>query len=447
MSIRSAVLTVVALCLSVVPGSAQAPQPDSQQGGMQMPMPPAGHDSHQMTSMENPLGIGMARDGSGTSWLPDESPMQGVMRHQGAWMLMLHGNAFLQYIKTGTDRGDDQFGSVNWIMGMAQRPAAGGQFQLRLMLSAEPATVGRCGYPTLLQSGEVCRGEALHDRQHPHDFFMEAAADYRRPIDDSVAFELYGGLAGEPALGPTAFPHRLSAMPNPIAPISHHWVDSSHISFGVITGGVYGRKWKAEASVFNGREPDDQRWDFDFAPLDSYSGRLWFMPNPHWALQVSAGHLKEAEFRPTPPRVDVNRVTASATYQRVVTGRVWATTVAWGRNGENDAPVSHGTGDAHTTSAFTAETAVDVTAKDMVFGRGEIAGKTPSELALPTNTEEVFTLGKLQAGYTRWLHDTHAVRFGVGGSAGMSIVPEGLATFYGGRVGGEFAVFLTVRPH
>jgi hypothetical protein len=235
-------------------------------------------------------------------------------------------------------------------------------------------------------------------------------------------------------------------MPNPIAPISHHWLDSSHISFGVVTGGLYGRKWKAEASVFNGREPDDQRWDFDFAPLDSSSGRVWFMPNEHWALQFSAGHLKEGEFRPSPPRVDVNRLTASATYQRVTDGRVRATTVAWGRNGENDPPVSHGTGDRHSTSAFAVETAADLSPIDTVFGRAEIAGKTPSELALSTDTAEVFTVGKLQGGYTRWLRDTHGLRVGVGGSAGVSIVPEALAPSYGGRIGGEFAVFLTVRP-
>src|SRR5215831_16808400 len=230
---------------------------------MQMPMPKPGDRPHQMMSMpENPLGIDSVRDGSGTSWLPDASPMQGPMRQEGPWMLMLHGNAFLQYIKTGTDRGDDQFGSVNWIMGMARRSAGGGQLLFRLMLSAEPATVGHCGYPSLLQTGEFCDGAALHDRQHPHDFFMEAAADYRRAINGRVAFELYGGPAGEPALGPTAFAHRPSALPNPIAPISHHWLDSTHISFGVVTGGLYGMKWKTEASAFTGGEPDDQRWDF-----------------------------------------------------------------------------------------------------------------------------------------------------------------------------------------
>src|SRR5438876_2951371 len=160
---------------------------------------------------------------------------------------------------------------------------------------------------------------------------MELAADYRRAINDRVAIELYGGPAGEPALGPTSYPHRLSAMPNLYAPITHHWLDSSHISFGVMTGGMYGRRWKAEASIFNGREPDDGRYNLDMGALDSYSGRLWILPTPHWAFQVSAGHLKEAEFRPSAPREDVDRFTASMTYHRLVDDRLWATTVAWGR--------------------------------------------------------------------------------------------------------------------
>ena len=169
---------------------------------MQMPMP--GVDAREAMP-ENPLGIDHTRDESGTSWLPDASPMQGLMRRHGTWELMLHGNAFVQFITTGGDRGDDQFGSINWVMGMAQRRAAGGQLQFRGMLSLEPITVGKCGYPNLLQSGELCDEISTHDRQHPHDLFMEVAADYRRAINDAVAFELYGGPAAEPALGPTAF--------------------------------------------------------------------------------------------------------------------------------------------------------------------------------------------------------------------------------------------------
>jgi hypothetical protein len=230
-----------------------------------------------------------AREGSGTAWLPDTTPMYAIHRERGPWQLMAHENAFVQFLRESGRRGDHQFGSINWFMGMAQRNAAGGRVILRGMISAEPWTIRECGYPDLLASGERCEGGKIHDRQHPHDFMMEIAATYDRPLSSGVRWQVYGGPVGEPALGPVAFPHRVSAFPNPLAPIAHHWLDSTHITFGVVTGGIYSTRWKAEASVFNGREPDEQRADFDFAALDSVSGRVWYLPTSNLAFQVSAG--------------------------------------------------------------------------------------------------------------------------------------------------------------
>jgi hypothetical protein len=318
---------------------AQDLQPSRQ--AQPQPMDMSLHSMEMQTAA--PLGISAQREGSGTSWLPDVTPMYAVHLEAGEWNLMVHGNGFLQYINEGSDRGDSQFGSINWIMAMANREAAGGRFTSRVMMSLDPFTVGKCGYPDLLASGELCKGAQLHDRQHPHDLFMEVAVRYQHPINDQLAYEIYGGPVAEPALGPTAFPHRVSALPNPIAPISHHWFDATHVSFGVVTGGVYGRRWKAEGSLFNGREPDENRDDFDFGTLDSYSGRFWFLPTDRWALQVSAGHLKEAELRPGgEPPVDVDRVTTSVTYHRPLQGTgVWATTVAWGRNSDPAEDATH----------------------------------------------------------------------------------------------------------
>jgi hypothetical protein len=361
----------------------------------------------QMSMPSPPLAIGEARDGSGTSWLPDNTPLAGTMKHGKTWMLMAHWNLFGQFIKTTGLNGDQQAGSINWGMGMASRDLAGGLFTVRSMVSAEPLTARKCGYPDLRKTGESCNGIELVDRQHPHDMVMELAADYRRELTNSVAFEFYGGPAGEPALGPVAFPHRASAMPNPIAPISHHWLDATHISFGVATAGVYGRKWKAEGSIFNGREPDDNRYDFDFGALDSYSGRLWLMPTRDIAVQVSAGHLTEAEHGD-----DVIRFTASAMFHRSVAGGLWATTVAWGANRE------HG----DTAPAFLIETALDVTKRQQVFARFERVDKSP----LAT---------KWQAGFTQWL-PVSGVRAGIGGSVAVSPDPAR----------GEYTVFLTLRP-
>jgi hypothetical protein len=273
---------------------------------------------------------------------------------------------------------------------------------------------------------------------------MEFAATYDRPLRGSLRWQLYGGPAGEPALGPVAYPHRLSAMPNLLATITHHWLDATHITFGVISTAVYGRRWKAEASAFNGREPDEERAEFDFAPLDSMSGRVWFLPTSNWAMQISAGRLTEAEpGEDAGPRVDVTRVTASATYHRLLgEGGIWATTAAWGRNEETD----------QATHALLVETNLTLADRNTWFGRFEIVGKTAHDLDLPHSLvhdaagREVFTLAKLQGGYTRHFTTWKGLRPGIGISASAGVVPSALTSVYGSRVNAGFGVFLTVRP-
>lgn len=229
----------------------------------------------QMPSMsEGPLGIPQVRNASGTAWQPDSTPMRAVHFMADDWTLMIHGLLFAGYDFQSTRRGDDDWISTNWVMLMASHPLGGGDLGLRTMLSLEPATVGREGYPLLLQTGESVGGRPLVDAQHPNDLFMEVAADYRHPISDDLGLELYAAPAGEPALGPAAYPHRLSAMADPFAPLGHHWQDSTHIAFGVLTAGFFTKFAKLEGSWFNGREPDANRWDFDLRRPDSYSGRV-----------------------------------------------------------------------------------------------------------------------------------------------------------------------------
>jgi len=379
----------------------------------------------------------MARQGSGTSWLPDSSPLYMRHRLNGPWMLMGHANAFFQYVNESGDRGARQTGSINWLMGMAERGAGRGHLALRGMVSTEPWTIRGCGYPDLLASGESCDGETIHDRQHPHDLFMEISAEYDRPLAGGTRWQLFGGPAAEPALGPVAYPHRVSAMPNPMAPISHHWLDSTHVSFGVITGGVYGKRWKVETSAFNGREPDENRKDFDFGALDSVAARVWWLPTSNVALQISGGHLNDAEAGETTddPRHDVNRVTASATFHSVTNRRVAASTVAWGRNSE------HGVG----TSALLLESNLSFDDRDTWFGRLEVAQKTPHDLDVPA-TRDTFTVSKLQGGFTRYFAAAREWNAGFGGAVSASIVPSQLSAAYGGKVNLGIAVFLTLRP-
>ena len=421
---RWCIVAAVAMMLAATSARAQ----DAQAG-----------DEHEYMHMQHDDATSLfpSREGSGTAWLPQTTPMYAFHRNVGEWQVMVHGNGFLQYLSDGGDRGRDQAGSINWIMLMARHEVGAGRVGLRGMFSAEPWTIGGCGYPDVFASGERCAGQMNHDLQHPHDLFMELAAEYVQPISETMNWQIYGGPAGEPALGPVAFPHRTSAMANPVAPISHHWLDSTHVSFGVVTSGVYTARWKAEGSVFNGREPDEHRKNIDIGALDSFSGRLSFAPADAWALQVSAGHLREAEAGDTPsgPRTDVNRVTASAMYHRALgTAGLWATTVAWGRNSE----------DAGATHALLLETSMATNARDTWYGRFEVNGKTPHDLSVDA-ADQVFTLSKIQAGYTRYLGDWNSVTPGLGIAGSAAIAPASLAAVYGARVNYGLAVYVTLR--
>ena len=380
-----------------------------------------------------------AREGSGTAWLPDNTPMYALHGRAGAWELMGHGNVFAQFLyeAAAEHRGGAQAGSINWIMGMARRGIGGGRLGVRTMLSLEPVTVPGCGYPDLLATGEFCDGDSIHDRQHPHDLFMELAVDYERALRGPLRWQVYAGLAGEPALGPGAFPHRLSAMPNPIAPTGHHWLDATHITYGVVTAGLFTSRWKAEASIFNGREPDENRWDLDLAALDSFSGRFWFAPSAALVLQVSAGHLNEAEAaHSAQPRVDVRRVTASATYHRQLrTASVWATTLGWGRNLES--------GEA--THSVMLETSLSLEDRDVWYGRMEVGGKSAHDLHVH-ETDDVYIVGKLQGGYTRYLAPRHGLSVGFGGEMSAALVPEYLVPRYGNRANLGIGLLVTLRP-
>lgn len=243
---------------------------------------------------------------------------------------MHDGVAWLTYNDQGGPRGGEDFGAQNWWMGMLSRSAAGGTLQFNLMLSLDPLTLGDDGYREIFQVGETLDGRALIDRQHPHDFLMQASVGWRTPLGRGYALTLAGAPVGDPALGPVAFMHRSSAAENPTSPLSHHTFDSTHIAMGVLTAAVDRGPFQLEGSVFQGREPDEQRWDLvDVGPLDSWSLRGWYRPSGAWSFQVSHGFLTEPEAL---EEGNVRRTTASASWIRPHPGGTTATTVAYGRN-------------------------------------------------------------------------------------------------------------------
>jgi len=390
-----------------------------------------------MMNMLDPLGIPMERMGSGTTWIPDAVPLPARHWMAGSWLVMLHGFGFVQYDAQGGPRGDEQFGSLNWAMLMASRDLWGGRFQARTMLSLDPATVTTQGYPLLLQSGETYQGQPLVDRQHPHDFWMELAVMYERALSSTLGVSLYAAPSGEPALGPVAFMHRPSAMDNLVAPLGHHWQDATHISFGVLTGGLFGHHWKLEGSVFNGREPNEERWGFDPIRLDSYSGRFTAHLDSNWTVSTGYGYLK------SPEAVDpsaTHRATASILHgSRFGQDGHVAAAFVWGANRH-----------AGTTShSALAEAEAVLNRDNTIFGRVEFVQKTAADLEVASSIvppNRLFGITVISAGYIRELFGTARATVGVGLQGTINRVPTDLEQFYGSRTPVGGMVFLRIRP-
>ena len=366
--------------------------------------------------------------------------MHAAHKMVGNWTLMLHGVGVLQYDWQGSARGSNQVGFVNWAMAMATRPLGSGQLQLRSMLSAEPWTIGRRGYPLLLQSGESYKGAPLHDRQHPHDLFMELAALYDRPVASNLAVSLYLAPVGEPAVGPVAYPHRPSAFGDPLAPISHHWQDGTHITFGVLTAGVFTKTVKLEASWFNGREPDEKRTNFDYSGrrLDSYSGRVTVNPGPHASLSAWYAYLKS----PEELRLDesLHRIGAALlTSQSLGKDGTWSNALIYGANDM--------IGSGGLQSSVVLESTLEPDRLNSFFGRAEYVRKNAEELVItgvPPTTE--YAIVDFALGYARTIGLVDGLQLAVGARASVNFVPASLESAYGSRTPSGLTMYLRVRP-
>jgi hypothetical protein len=402
-----------------------------------------GHESHDMSHMQMSmhssvdLADPMSREGSGTSWLPDSSPMYGKMFMFGEDMLMLHGAIFPRYTNVSTRRGDDRIDAPNWIMGMYSHPLGDStQIGARLMMSLDPLTEGGRGYPLLFQTGESWHDQPLHDRQHPHDLFDELSLSLSQKFDHDFSAYIYFGYPGEPALGPPAFMHRPSAMDDPDAPIGHHWQDSTHITFGVATTGLVWRNIKIEGSVFTGREPDENRYDFDQPRFDSYSGRISWNPTKNLALQVSHGYIKSPEA--PEPQINIHRTTASAIYNLPLgPDRNLSNTFVWGQN--------NASGEGKTQS-FLIESNYQ-RGRDTVYLRWERVEKSGHELVLdPPDESRIFPIGGYTIGYVRDLSHGNGVDIGLGTQFTFNNRPDRLDRYYGDDLGYAFQFFLRIRP-
>jgi hypothetical protein len=329
--------------------------------------------------------------GSGTSLEPASSVPPMLMKMRGAdWMLMLHGEAFVVAQQQSGPRAHDKVFSTNWVMPMEQRSFESGQLTLRAMLSLEPATISGRYYPELFQQGETAFGKPIVDGQHPHNLFMEIAAIYDRKVGDRALLSIYAAPVGDPALGPQAYPHRASAGEDPLAPLSHHLQDSTHIAYDVLTGGVAMNVGHAgvrlEASGFHGREPDENRWHIEVGPLDSWATRLSLSAGPDLVGQYSIGHLHSPEALHADE--DVLRQTASLSYHHAFGSAALNAIAVWGRN--------HTIASAEKANGYLAEATLSRDRKQSLWTRIEDADRTTDLLGAAAPPGES-VIGRVQA--------------------------------------------------
>lgn len=387
--------------------------------------------------------MNLGKMGSGTSWQPGSSPMHMMDKIAGKWLLMAHYNFVVGLNAQGGPRGTTKFESANWFMPIAFRRVGPGTLQLRGMFSFEPFTFARGGSPLLFQTGETFTGQPIIDRQHPHDLWMELSAQYTVALGERGTWFTYFGYPGEPALGPPAFMHRASASENPSAALSHHLQDSTHISFGVLTSGFTYRWFKLEGSIFNGREPDENRYNFEAHPWNSRSARLSFEPNNNWSMQVSYGFLRSPEA--AEPTTDIRRATASLQYNKPFNRGNWASAFIWGRN-HTSAP-----GEVHNLNGYTAETTVNFRDKNYLYTRLELVDKnellraTDRALLGIKDDHPSFRIGAYTFGGVRDVWNSKRVSMGVGSELTFYSKPSVLDQLYGANPV-SWRLFLRLRP-
>jgi hypothetical protein len=426
-----------AAALALLAGGAAAQEMDDMPGmahpAPTTPAPQAGdmagmdHGAHGMAPMpdmgwmmQGALGAyPMTREASGTSWQPDASEHAGLHIMRGDWMFMGHATLNGVYDWQGGPRGDEKGFVSGMIMGMAKRGFANGDaVQFRAMLSPDPL-MGKRGYPLLLASSETADGVTpLVDRQHPHDLFMELSVSYSHKLTDRDSVFVYGGLPGEPAFGPPAFMHRMSIADSPEAPISHHWLDSTHITFGVLTAGFIHDNWKIEASRFHGREPDEHRYDIETGDLDSTAVRLSWNPAKTLSLQASWADVKSPE--QLEPDANQKKWSASGIYTAPFgDGGWWSTTAAWGRRSS----------DHEDLDAYVLESAVKPNSAWTVFARAERTDNNEL-VSLGGHHGPTYTVAKVSLGAIRdWKISEH-LKFGLGGLYAVNLLPGALKSAY-----------------
>jgi hypothetical protein len=433
-------------CVETMPGMRMCPKSQNQPPNDMTDMPgmtmnpatqPLMDQMHPQTFLQQILHHASA----GTTAEPNSTSTPMLMTMRGDWMLMFHANAFATDTQQTSPRGRDKVFSTNWFMPMAERTAGPGQLTLRAMFSLEPATITGREYPLLFQQGETAFGRPIADGQHPHNFFMELAGLYDLHLGRRTLLSFYGAPVGDPAIGPTAYPHRASASEDPVGSLGHHQEDSTHIAYDVLTFGLTRGIARIEASGFHGREPDESRWTIHQAGIDSWSTRLTLQPGQDWSGQISYARLASPEA--LLPAENQARTTASIMYNRPLGDGNWASTALWGR--------TRSLADNGKENSYLLESLLRFKTSNYVWTRLENAGRSnellngPNPLPAGFTEEPLAHVAAFTFGYDRDVPLIPRLRSAIGAQVTTYAVPAALKSTYGADPVGV-SVFVRLRP-
>ena len=382
---------------------------------------------------------------------------------EGRWIFATDANVFVGYDYQQRLFADfAAFESQNWFMLAGNRRIGPGRLTVTGMLSLEPLTIGRLvfagdggmdrvyassptgarvpfgGSPQLFQTGESYQGAPFVNVQHPHDLVMGLGATYRI-VRPSVAYVFGADLVGSPTLGPAPFMHRESARDNPQVPLTHHDLDSTHITPGVLRGGVETGPLTFEASAFRGEEPDqdDNRYNIERPRINSWAARVGWHRGP-WQAQFSGGRLHNPEwFEP----YEQTRLTASVAFDGTVASRPLAATLAWGHHREDNGFNDHSDG-------YLLEWDLRATERTALYGRAEVSAKQIFGLGLHPvgfNHPHFYShIDALTLGLVRDIAPDRWGRLGIGADVTVYRMSQDLIAYFDGSQ--SFHVFLRWRP-
>ena len=193
--------------------------------------------------------------------------MQMNMSPNAGWQFMQDGVIFAEVNHQGGPRGGTELVVPNWWMGMASRDTSRGRVDVHGHAQPRSGHRRQGRLPRDL-SGRRSAARASADRPPASARSVHAAgggmarADRSRPPASRSRAGQSANRRSDPSRSCIAHRRQTTRRRRSATiPSIRRTSRSASSPRPLITG-----RWVVEGSLFNGREPDENRWDFDFGP-------------------------------------------------------------------------------------------------------------------------------------------------------------------------------------